>query len=119
MQVAISKGGGAPRAASDDAGPEGSSAPGSTLRSLSFRTIPERPGHWTLQIRSPGAGGSAAAAPPAAVSMVVTQAELVMMRHLFNTSIVWVTGWMQSLNPGTFDPSIHTDYGTSASPRAM
>lgn len=101
-------------------------------RKLAISALPGKPGMWKLSLTGAVSKGASAAAASASdddaaataaaaggvpagqhvevatVETTITQSELVLMRHLFNQTIVWVTGWMQCLNPATFIPAMHT-----------
>ena len=41
------------------------------------------------------------------VEIVLSPQELVLIKHLVNTALPWVTGWQMNLDARAFDPSVH------------
>ena len=42
-----------------------------------------------------------------AVEVTLSPQELVLIKHLANHALPWITGWMMNLDHRAFDPSIH------------
>lgn len=59
-------------------------------------------GTWTLTV---AAGGGTAA--PQEVTVTMSAHEVALLRHLMNSSVVWLSGWMYQLDPHAFDPAFN------------
>lgn len=72
-------------------------------RSISVKPSKSK-GYWTLTVNAPAVGN---ASQMHTHSIDLTSADITMLKHLFTQSLVWITGWMQNLDPSTFDPALH------------
>ena len=64
----------------------------------------------TIATATPAAGGNNGNDGSTVGTIVLSTADVAMIRHLATQSLTWTTGWAMNLDPSTFDPAQHTAY---------